>query len=133
VVQLLGRRRGRVLVVDEEDEDYLEIGGRALWRILRREHDVIAHRPRSALANLLSGERYDAIVCEMLMPTMCGVEIHRELLYHCPAQAARMVFVAEGLTQATHQVFLHNFARPCLRRPFSKDAVRMVVQKVVET
>jgi CheY-like chemotaxis protein len=85
---------------------------------------------RVALARILRGERFDAILCDIAMPVMSGVELHAELVRAAPEQAARMLFVSGGLSVASAQYLrgLPNrlFAKPVELRPLL-DALRPVV------
>jgi CheY-like chemotaxis protein len=73
---------GRVLVVD--DEPMLTS---AVERILL-EYDVVVETssPRAR------GERFDAILCDVEMPELTGIELHDRVRRISPA-AARMIFM----------------------------------------
>src|SRR5207247_1132132 len=63
-------RRRRVLVVDDEP-----LIGQVLLRILRSDYDVsVPKSSTEALARILGGERYDVILCDLLMPRLTGME-----------------------------------------------------------
>ena len=48
--------------------------------LLAPEHDVVAvTRARDALHPLASGERFDVILCDLMMPEMTGMELYDEL------------------------------------------------------
>src|SRR5690606_29490572 len=65
-------RRGRVLVIDDE-----VMIGNAIGRALRGDHDVTSLTSASeALARIRGGERFDAIICDLMMPVMTGMEFH---------------------------------------------------------
>ena len=69
----------------------------AIARTLSPEHDVATvTRAGDALARLRSGERYDVIFCDLMMPQMTGMDLHRELAAELPDQAARMIFLTGG-------------------------------------
>ena len=55
-----------------------------------------------ALALLQDGERYDAVVCELMMPVMDGIEFHRRLAAMLPEEAKRIVFITGGARRAHH-------------------------------
>ena len=116
-------RRGRLLVVDDEP-----IVGRVLGRLLEREHDVeVLASSHEALARVKSGERYDAIFCDLMMPELSGAELHGELVRFAPDQAARMVFVTGGAFGAAAIDFLDRVPNPRLFKPFEHRAVRRVL------
>ncbi len=83
-------RRSRVLVVDDEARI-----ARGLARALRREHDVYTlTSAREALKCLTEDDSFDAVLCDVMMPEMTGVDLHRELEQWRPDLAAR-VFPAQ--------------------------------------
>jgi len=68
-------RRGRILVVDDE-----KMVVSVIKRILSKEHDVVATvAAREALALCAAGEKFDLILCDLMMPEMTGMDLHREL------------------------------------------------------
>lgn len=108
----LGPRK-RVLVV--EDEERLR---NALARSLRRHHDVIVvENGERALAQLTDGPQVDAIVCDLMMPNMTGMELYDRLREEQPAQAARMVFMTGGAFTQRASQFAASTSRPVLEKP----------------
>lgn len=71
-----GRRRARILVVD--DETHVAFGIRAL--LSARGHEVeLAHDGLAALAMLASGSRFDLVLLDNDMPELDGRSVLREL------------------------------------------------------
>jgi CheY-like chemotaxis protein len=117
-------RRQRVLVVDD-DRAYCE----ALTRVLLAAGFDAVHAcgPGEAIRMLERGQRFDAIVCDVLMPRMNGLELQEVLDEWIPAQADRMVMMS-----GDHKL-LDSIGVPpgvCLKKPFRTpellDAVRRV-------
>lgn len=120
--------RTRVLVIDDEPL-VVEI----LRRALRREHDVEGYtNPTHAVERVMFGERFDAIVCDVSMPELTGMDIHAVLSRHCSEQADRMVFVTGGATTAAASTFLDNVPNHKLYKPFDVGAVQALVRSLVE-
>jgi CheY-like chemotaxis protein len=83
--------RPRLLVVDDS-----EVLVRAMARILSAQYAVtVAVDGRAALTHLRT-TRFDAVVCDIAMPRMNGVELYVVLLQEDPEHARRFVFVTGG-------------------------------------
>lgn len=113
-------RRARVLVVDDEP-----LMARGLARILSREHDVSTlTSAREALKCLMENDSFDAVLCDLMMPEMTGVDLHRELERRRPDIARRVLFFTGGaFTPATH-AFVERMADRCLEKPLDVTEVR---------
>jgi CheY-like chemotaxis protein len=120
-------RRGRVLVVD----DNLMIL-RFVTRLLRRDHDVSAiGDPREALRSIAKGARYDAIVCDIMMPLKTGMDMYSELTVLAPAQAAKIVFIT-GFDTEQVRMFLDDVPNPRLEKPFPAAQLRELVNRHID-
>ena len=85
-------RRGRLLIVDDDEKV-----GQSLAYLLRTDHDVeVSVEPRAIAERLLAGERFDVILCDLMMPGMTGMELHATVAKRAPEQADRFVFVTGG-------------------------------------
>ena len=68
LLEIRPTRSGRVLVVDDE-----QMLCNAIERILGADHDVTTvTSAREALSRLGAGERFDLILCDLMMPEMTG-------------------------------------------------------------
>lgn len=121
----VARRRGRVLVIDDE-----QLVVHAVQRILCREHEVVAAVVGAeAVALCVAGEKFDLILCDLMMPDMTGVDLHRELSRLAPDQAARMIFMTGGAFTETARLFLSELASEHLDKPFDPEGLRALVQR----
>jgi PAS domain S-box-containing protein len=85
-------RRYRVLLVDDEP-----LVAQTIERLLRRDYDItIAQYGREAVDLINDGHWFDAIVSDVMMPNMSGVELIDELRRIAPPQADRLVFLSGG-------------------------------------
>lgn len=117
------KRRGRVLIVDDE-----EALASSLLRSLAGEHDVTAVTSGSdALARIERGERYDAIVCDLMMPQVTGMEIYARIRAIDPSQAAAMIFMTGGAFTSSARDFLETVDNATLDKPFELPLLRNVV------
>jgi CheY-like chemotaxis protein/two-component sensor histidine kinase len=110
----LPTRRARVLVVDDEPMIMTAIG-----RALALDHDVVStENAVDALERIIRGDRFDIIVCDLMMPQMTGMDLYRELLQRVPEQATRMVFLSGGAFTAAARSFLDEVPNHRLDKPF---------------
>lgn len=120
-------RRGRVLVVDDEVSF-----GKATQRILQNDHDTtFIESGRRALEMFRAGERFDVVLCDLMMPDMTGMDLHAALERECPEQAAAMVFVTGGAFSRRASDFLAATPNPCVDKPFVPDELRALVGELV--
>jgi DNA-binding response OmpR family regulator/nitrogen-specific signal transduction histidine kinase len=105
--------RAKILIVDDED---------MIGMILRRafkQHDVtVMTNAREALAEIAAGARYDAIVCDLMMPVMTGIEFHGELTRQFPDQARAIIFLTGGAFTKEAATFLASVGNQQLEKPF---------------
>ena len=93
---------------------------RSMKRLLERVHDVfIADSGESALAELRrDGDRYDVILCDLMMPHMTGMQLYERIVGERPDLARRFVFMTGGAFSKRLLEFLAECARPVLDKPF---------------
>jgi PAS domain S-box-containing protein len=116
--------RGRILVVDDD-----AVVGKALRRILK-DHDVTVFTDaRDARDHIASGQRYDVLFCDLMMPEMTGMDFHAELGRTTPEQADRIVFVTGGVFMSTAAEFLDHVPNERIDKPFDAKALRDLVQR----
>jgi signal transduction histidine kinase len=116
-------RRGKVLVIDDEP-----MIAKAFRRALQQEHDVdAAAGAGDARHRIISGERYDVILCDVMMPQMTGMDLHAELLQVAPDQAARMVFMTGGAFTMSARAFLDKIPNQRLEKPFETQYLRALI------
>jgi PAS domain S-box-containing protein len=114
---------GRILIVDDE-----AMVGRVVERALGRDHRVAAVTSgRAALARIEQGERYDVVLCDLMMPEMTGMELHERVAAIDPDQADRMVFLSGGAFTPRARAFLEH--RPCLEKPFDLATLEAVIRE----
>jgi two-component system, cell cycle sensor histidine kinase and response regulator CckA len=118
-------RRGRILIVDDE-----EMIIRILTRILGTEHDVFATPDaRKALALCVGGEKFDLILCDLMMPIMTGMDLHAEISRVSPEQAKAMIFVTGGAFTEKTRSFLSDVPKEHIEKPFDAANLRAIVQR----
>jgi PAS domain S-box-containing protein len=120
-------RRGRVLAID--DEPYIT---RLLVRALGDRHDVTcANAGAEAMARLESGERFDVVLCDLMMPQMTGMDLHAAITQLDPLQAQRTIFLTGGAFTPKGREFLDAVANRHVDKPFDVQALRGIVSAMV--
>ena len=119
--------RGHVLIIDDD-----ALVGGALRRLLGREHDVtLVTSGRAGLDHLASGAPVDAILCDLMMPEMTGMDVHAELRRNSAALAEKMIFVTGGAFTERARDFLDEVPNARVEKPFDSAAPRALVRKFV--
>jgi PAS domain S-box-containing protein len=122
-------RRARVLVIDDEP---LLLG--VVSRILRDEHDVhTVGTGREAVAQLRSGERFDLVLCDLMMPGMTGADVLREVERESPGLGRRFAFVTGGAATPAAVAFLEGTPHARLQKPFTPAALLSFVREQLGT
>jgi len=119
-------RRGRLLIIDDE-----ELVLNAVTRILDGHEVVCTTRASDALKRLKDDGPFDAIFCDLMMPSMTGIEFYEELLRTHPDLVHRVVFLTGGSMTATASEFLHVVSNQRVQKPFGVRDLRTMVQQIL--
>jgi CheY-like chemotaxis protein len=115
----------RVLVV--EDESAVAAGLRLL---LEQEYQVdVALTGQEALAKLSSGAHFDAVLCDLMMPGMSGIELFRILRATSPGLEQKLVFMTGGAFTPEAEAFLEEVENPRVEKPFDFASVDELLRR----
>jgi PAS domain S-box-containing protein len=119
--------RGRILVVDDDP------GIRnSFERMLGAEHEVVcAGSGAEARALLEAGARFDVIFCDLMMPSVTGMDLHAWIAEHDPVLAARMVFISGGAFTPRAREFLGRVPNVRLEKPLEAEVVLGVASVLI--
>jgi len=121
-------RRGRVLVVDDEP-----MVAMAVRRTLSDAHDVVTlNVTHEALALVRSGQRFDVILCDVMMPNMTGVDFYRELERVMPGEVEKIVFLTGGVFATQTREFLDQIPNVRIEKPFTPEELRSIISERLE-
>jgi PAS domain S-box-containing protein len=121
--------RLQVMVVDDEPQIAQVVG-----RLLRRDYEVtIAECGQDALDHITRGARFDAIVCDVMMPNMTGIELVEELRRIAPDQARRLMFLSGGVFTADTRERLERIGALQLEKPVGARQLREAVLRMGST
>jgi PAS domain S-box-containing protein len=118
------QRRARILVVDDEEMMC------AVLRAVLSGHDVVTHTDaQQALDRLARGERFDVILCDMMMPQITGMDFHARVAESMPDQAGRIVFMSGGAFTPRAREFLAGVPNPRIDKPFDTPTLLALVDE----
>jgi PAS domain S-box-containing protein len=115
-------RRQCVLIIDDEPQF-----GTLVSRVLP-QHEITAETSaRAALVRLRSGERFDHILCDLMMPDLTGMDFYDALSYIDPALQSRVIFISAGAFTDRARSFLDSVKNPRLDKPFDMAELTAVL------
>jgi PAS domain S-box-containing protein len=118
------RPRRRVLVIDDEPGLLRSIG-----RWLERTHDVVtALGGREALEILGADPRFDAVLADLMMPDVTGMDLYESVRERHPGLQDRFVFMTGGAFSPRAQRFLAETTNRCLDKPFALEQLLDAVE-----
>jgi CheY-like chemotaxis protein/two-component sensor histidine kinase len=116
----------RLLLIDD-DATLLKSIARSFSR-----HDVTAcNSADDALALLRANESFDAILCDLMMPGLTGMEMHHEVTQFHPELLDRMLFMTGGAFTSEAQAFLDDPKIKWIEKPFPSKDIQARVQELV--
>ena len=119
--------RGRVLVIDDEP-----LLCSAVERILSPHHDVeFTTLAAEVLPRLEAGERFDLILCDLMMPRMNGMDFHAALHRLRPELTGRVIFLTGGAFTPQARSFLERVPNRRVEKPFNARALLDVTREVL--
>jgi CheY-like chemotaxis protein len=118
--------RVRILVVDDE---LLVV--RSVARTLRGHVVVAVTSGHEALSLFEAGERFDLILCDLMMPELDGMQLYRAAEQSWPYLVDRFVFMTGGAYSAEGRAFMEARRARQLDKPFNTEAIRACVAQAV--
>jgi PAS domain S-box-containing protein len=116
------RPRGRILVVDDDEKV------RAMLVRVLREHEVhLAGSGAEAQKLLETGLGVDLILCDMMMPELSGMDLHRWLVAARPELAPRLIFVTGGAFTPRTQRYLEECENLAIEKPVNPGELLALV------
>jgi CheY-like chemotaxis protein len=116
--------RGRVLVVDDEPMIV-----RAIQRLLEGEHEVSPSTdPIAVVEQVRAGLRFDVILCDLMMPTMSGIDVYDAIRQADPDQARRIVFMTGGAFTPRALEFLEANENARIEKPLERTTLRAAIR-----
>src|SRR5687767_13211246 len=114
----------RILVVDDD----VRVAG-AVRRILRGYTVEICESGARAVERCLEVD-YDLVVCDVMMPGMSGMDVHRRLSELRPEMVERIVFVTGGTFTPGITEFMDRIPNVVLEKPVPRPLLLQVVARM---
>ncbi len=120
------RERPCILLVDDEPR-ILDM----LARFLRGNELVFADNGRAALQKIDESPDLDLILCDVMMPDVCGPDVYQYAKERYPGLESRIVFVTGGALSGEIDTFLKSVSNPIIHKPFEPKLLREIVAGVL--
>ncbi len=116
----------RILVIDDEEAILASL------RMALRRYDVQAESdPKKALARIEKGERFDLVLCDLVMPGMSGMDVYRNLQRTRRELIPRVIFMTGGAFTVDLRNFLGSIRNTVLHKPFDTKTLRWLVAQAL--
>ncbi|MCB9584102.1 MAG: response regulator [Polyangiaceae bacterium] len=120
-------RRVRFLLVDDEPQIL-----RAFKRALNQHCEIEVAGSVEAALSVLEQSEFDAVVCDISMPGLGGVDLYRWLLDNKPELASRLLFCSGGILSPDIEREVARTERVLLQKPIEPLALLHAVRIAVE-
>jgi CheY-like chemotaxis protein len=118
----------RVLVID--DERYI---GAMISRLLEPLPVVFAQSAAGALGRVEAGARFAAIVCDIRMPGIDGMQFYDAVRALAPSLARRIVYITGSEDSPEIREFLARSGCRCIGKPFDGPTLRAAVTELLSS
>ena len=119
----------RVLVVDDEPAVL-----RALQRILRGMYEVDVASSGNIALEMVVSNSYQAVLCDLQMPSPDGVAIYHHIVEQVPKLAAHLAFMTGGALSGHIAGFMEEVEKMgivVLDKPFDQRQVRELMSELI--
>ena len=121
--------RGRILVVDDEP-----VLAAALGRSLEPEFEVeVLGNGREALERLRRDPPFDAVLCDLIMPEMTGMDVHEALSETDPELASRIIFMTGARSPRARAISWRRSPTPLSTSPSTSPCSRRCCARAPKT
>ncbi len=118
--------RAHVLVVDDEP-----LIGSSVRRTLARHRVETVTSAREALDRLLGPDRFDVVLCDVMMPGMSGPDLVEELVRRESYAARRVLFLTGGHLSDAERDLVRSLDVTTLEKPFEPATLRAEVDHIL--
>lgn len=120
-----GSEEPSILVVDDEDRI-----GQLLKRILGPGAGVETRSGGRAALQVLEERDFDAVICDLHMPEVSGMQLYNRLRDQGSVAADRIIFLTGGTPDKESREFLETVDNRRIYKPFDFDELQQVLAEV---
>lgn len=120
--------KGRVLIVDDE-----QAIRSAIRRILKKHESVEAEGGAEAKELLQKDRAFDLIICDIMMPEVSGINLHKWLKKTHPKLAERFIFITGGAFTPNAREYLRTNDNLSLEKPFEAANLRKIADELIQS
>jgi CheY-like chemotaxis protein len=118
-------QRPRILIIDDEP-----LAARAIARLLDTAGETVVETfPGSALKRIEAGERFDVILCDVMMPEMTGMDVHAAIARVSRETADRIIFMTGGVLTLRAREFSKQVPNRFIEKPFDTPQLLKLVRE----
>jgi PAS domain S-box-containing protein len=117
--------RTSILVVDDEP-----LVGSLLCRMLEGDHDVSVASSGAEALRHLEDRTFDAVVCDVMMPGMTGMDLYGAIRERDPSLANRVIFMTGGAFVPRVADFLASVDNLTIEKPFRFDHLKSALRQL---
>jgi len=122
------RVRRKVLLIDDE-----VVLRRVFGQLLSKHHDVETAGSGIEALVALRDDKFDVIVCDVMMPEMNGCELYRRIAAEHPGHERKIVFITGGTFTRDVDDFLASTPNRLLTKPFNLESILSTIDYVIRT
>jgi two-component system NtrC family sensor kinase len=119
-------RRLRVLVIDDQPSFLVSLR-LAMQELIEIHEEGSA---RAALARLRKGEHFDAIVCDLMMPDLSGMDFHDQLSSDLPSLLPKVIYMTGGAYTPKAREFLQSVSNASIEKPFLPEELEALLARL---
>jgi CheY-like chemotaxis protein len=118
----------RVLIVDDDKE------------VLGMFHSIVSRKfeatsfsdSREAIKSLADGQKYDCIICDLMMPNLGGMEFYQKLKEVSPEHCQKIIFITGGSFTSVTDQFLRTSGIIFMEKPISFKDLLGAIERIVQ-
>ena len=124
-VATIHAHRSRILIVDDE-----RAMRTTLAALLSDRYDVVTADSGASAIGTLKGDRaFDAVLCDLMMPDVSGVDVYAWMQAEAPALALRVVFMTGGAFTPRARDLLERVPNRHVEKPFELNELSAALEK----